>query len=580
MNIFKKLKNLRNNEHIYIILIILIALILSAPLLTKGFYWSHDGVYHISRNFATNTGILAKQFPPLIMSSFCNNFGYGWNIFYPPLETYISGVFSLFTSSIVHAMKLTIMLSIIVSGIAMFKLMKKITKNKDMAFITAIIYITAPYFISDIYCRMAMGEVIAYMFFPMLFYGLYDIFYDSGKENYFLAIGALGIVLSHNISTLMAVTISAIFVILNIKKLFMKDTRKNIWKNLIINGAFIILISLFFYGPLLEHKMATDYTAFVKGASREAFLDQRAYPSQLIFSQARPEWAYKLSENKINENMSLEIGLPIIVALIFTPVVLRKIDKKYKLLYSVTLCVGITFGIMATTIFPWEWFPKVPSVIQFPWRFLLVSTFTLSIIAGVNIYKSISDLKLETMYILILVILMYTGQYITNLVKYDTEFDTSYLYIDDKVNGNQCAAYEYLPAKASNNLDYICERTNGAIVLSGNATIKDEEKNGSNMHFTIEGEKSEVTVELPYIYYLGYNVYVNGQKVEYQESDNGFIMMNLTLDQTKTIELNYTGTKLEKITFVISIVSSLGFIAYIIYCRKKRSIFTKRLSNS
>lgn len=99
------------------------------------------------------------------------------------------------------------------------------------------------------------------------------------------------------------------------------------------------------------------------------------------------------------------------------------------------------------------------------------------------------------------------------------------------------------------------------------------------MHFTIEGEKSEVTVELPYIYYLGYNVYVNGQKVEYQESDNGFIMINITLDGTKTIELNYTGTKLEKITFVISIVSSLGFIAYIIYCRKKRSIFTKRLSN-
>lgn len=574
MNIFRQLKNLKSNEYIYIVLIVLIALILSAPLLTKGFYWSHDGVYHISRNFATNAGILAKQFPPLLMSSFCNNFGYGWNIFYPPLETYISGFFSLFTS-IVNAMKLTIMLSIIVSGIAMFKLINKISQNKDMAFITSIVYITAPYFISDIYCRMAMGEVVAYMFFPILFYGLYDIFYASGKENYFLAIGALGIVLSHNISTLMAVTISVIFVIVNIKKLFMKSTRKNIWKNLIINGVFIILISLFFYGPLLEHKTATEYTAFAQGASRKMFLDQRIYPSQLFFGKAKPDWSYNLSEERLNENMALVIGLPIIVALLFTPIVLRKIKKEYKLLYIVTLCVGIIFGIMATTIFPWEWFPKVPSVIEFPWRFLLVSTFTLSIIAGINIYKSISNLKLETMYILILVILIYSGDYITNLVKYDTEFDVSYLYSNNKLDGNQCAAYEYLPVKAKDNFEYIGKRTDGVIVLSGNATVKDEEKNGSNMNFVVEGDNLDTALELPYIYYLGYNIYVNGEKVEYTESDNGFIMINVALNGTSTVEINYTGTKLEKITFIISVVSSIGFVAYIFYCRKHQILELK-----
>ena len=94
----------------------------------------------------------------------------------------------------------------------------------------------------------------------------------------------------------------------------MKSTRKNIWTKLIINGSFIILISLFFYGPLLEHKMTTDYTAFVKGASKEAFLDHRIYPSQLIFGKTQPEWAYKLSTNKLNESMSFVLGLPIIVA--------------------------------------------------------------------------------------------------------------------------------------------------------------------------------------------------------------------------------------------------------------------------
>lgn len=256
----------------------------------------------------------------------------------------------------------------------------------------------------------------------------------------------------------MAVIISVIFVAINVKKLFNKDTRKRIWKNLIINAIFIILISIFFYAPLLEHKIATEYTAFSKGASREAFMEHRIYPSQLIFGKNQLEWAYKLSDNKLNESMSFSLGLPIIVGLLFTPIVLPKIKKEHRLLYIVTLCVGGIFALMATTLFPWSCFPKVPSVIQFPWRFLLISTITLSIIAGINIYKSIGEIKLENMYIILLIILIYSGTYITDVVKYDTEFDISYLYSNFKLDGNQCAAYEYLPVKANNNLDYISER--------------------------------------------------------------------------------------------------------------------------
>ena len=183
----KKIKEIVNKEIMYYVIIALIALVLSSPLTVKGFFDSHDGIYHFSRNYATNNAILAKQIPPLIVSNFCKGFGYGWNIFYPPLGTYISGIFSLLFSDI-NAMKLTIFLAIIMSGFTMFKLMKKITNNSDLSLITAIIYISSTYFLSNIYCRMAMGEVMSYMFFPVLFYGLYDIFYDEGKKNYYLAI--------------------------------------------------------------------------------------------------------------------------------------------------------------------------------------------------------------------------------------------------------------------------------------------------------------------------------------------------------------------------------------------------------
>lgn len=187
----KQIKKILEKEIIYYVIIVLIALLLSSPLTVKGFFNSHDGIYHFSRNYATNSAILAGQIPPLIVSNFCKGFGYGWSIFYPPLGTYLNGIFSIFFSYI-NAMKLCICFTIIASGITMFKLMKKITKNSDLSLITAIIYISSTYFLSNIYCRMAMGEVMSYMFFPVLFYGLYDIFYNEGKENYYLAIRCTG----------------------------------------------------------------------------------------------------------------------------------------------------------------------------------------------------------------------------------------------------------------------------------------------------------------------------------------------------------------------------------------------------
>ena len=67
MKYLTKINNITNKKsYIYILLIILIALFFSAPLYFTEFYKSHDSIYHISRNYSTTSGILSKQFPPLI----------------------------------------------------------------------------------------------------------------------------------------------------------------------------------------------------------------------------------------------------------------------------------------------------------------------------------------------------------------------------------------------------------------------------------------------------------------------------------------------------------------------------------
>lgn len=182
------------------------------------------------------------------------------------------------------------------------------------------------------------------------------------------------------------------------------------------------------------------------------------------------------------------------------------------------------------------------------------------------------DMKSNNIYILILIILIYSGTYISNSVKYDVAFDTSYLNNNIELVNNQCAAYEYLPLKANSNLEYIRQRSNGVVITSGIATIENEQKDESNMTFTIKESSENTTLELPYIYYLGYTIKINDSKIDYTESDNGFIQITIQAYDSASVEVTYTGTLIEKISFAISIISSICFIVYIIYNEKIKNI--------
>lgn len=105
----------------------------------------------------------------------------------------------------------------------------------------------------------------------------------------------------------------------------------------------------------------------------------------------------------------------------------------------------------------------------------------------------------------------------------------------------------------------------------GTAQIENEVKNGTKMSFDVKYVLEETQMELPYIYYIGYNVSLeyNGQKVNLKtyETENGFVGIKVPVLEEGKITVKYTGTTIMKIS---SFASLIGVCLLIGLCIKHK----------
>lgn len=85
------------------------------------------------------------------------------------------------------------------------------------------------------------GEMISFIFIPIIFRGVYYILNGKTDKSYLYVLGTIGLILSHNISTLLTFILGFVYVLINIDKL--KDLK--ILKTLLLSSLIIILSVVF-----------------------------------------------------------------------------------------------------------------------------------------------------------------------------------------------------------------------------------------------------------------------------------------------------------------------------------------------
>ena len=145
-----------------------------------------------------------------------------------------------------------------------------------------------------------------------------------------------------------------------------------------------------------------------------------------------------------------------------------------------------------------------------------------------------------------------------------------------------CASFEYLPQKAFKNRSYIETRDREKVyILQGNIEVANTKKESSKLSFEINNSNTDATLELPYIYYLGYNAYLTKsdgtkEKLRVKESNNGFCMIEIPAEKQGTIEVKYTGTFLMRMSYCLTL---LGIIVLFLYKKKNNILKSNKNDN-
>ncbi len=381
-----------------IMLLLFLMLPLVFSLLPPGFFPSHDGEWMVVRLSDFHRSFVSGQIPVRWAARLNHQFGYPVFNFLYPLPLYLGEFFHLIGFDFVQAIKAVFILSFFLSGIFMYLWLKE-KWGRLAGLMAALLYVYAPYRLVDVYVRGSLGEALAFVFPPLLFW---QIEKPSRQNQIVAGLAFAGLIMSHN-------TMAMLFSGLLVGWLFLPSTSE---ESRLVGGpprrsptakrvtAAILLglgLSCFFWLPALWDQ---QFTFFRQTRISNFFLH---FPSlkQLLL----PSWGYGPSLP-----LSLEDGISFQVGLLSLAVAALSLFWWRKLKFWVSAFWLAFFLMLAPSWWLWRLFP-VYNLIQFPWRLLALTTFIASVLGGFLVSQASRRWQKGLVIILALVLVWQGWQY-------------------------------------------------------------------------------------------------------------------------------------------------------------------------
>ena len=490
------------------------------------------------------------QFPVRWASGF--RYGEPLYNFYAPLVYYLGALVHTFGFSFLTTAKILYALSFILSGLAMFYLARKFLPKLGSLAIAAL-YVYAPYRSVDTYVRGAISEAWTFVFFPLIILFTLDVFKNlSRKKMAFLVLSLAGLFLTHNILTVLFLPFYLAFcfcLFINQKNwLFVK--RIGLALGLGVGVAATYLIPALWEKGFIQTHYLTD--AYFNYLGHFVALRQFIVPS----------WGYGASLWGPVDDMSFQIGLVhwsvLALALGLFLIFFKKIKGKLIKIWfisSVILFVLSLFFQHNKSTFIWQAIPLL-GYVQFPWRFLALSVFFVSLATIPALYLSGAKLAKWLAFLIIVLVLAVNIGYFHPEKYYSDSIDAHYvsketLSVDSKL------PKDYLPVWVK---VISQEKITEPVVLAGEVQISDFELVGTRAKLSAVSSKG-ATIEIPVTFFPGWRVSINGRKVAVRSGDDlGLLAFDLPVGKSK-VEIRFGNTPVRTVSDLVSL-ASLVFVVW------------------
>lgn len=490
---------------------------LSTPLFVNYNLWGHDWGFHLLRVEGLISGLQDGQFPVRIQGNWLRGYGYAVSVFYSDLFLLIPALlrtigFTVNTTELIFIA--------IINGATLliaYQCFRKCFHDDMAGAVSAVLYSLSSYRLHNVYIRYALGEMLAMVFLPMVFYGFYQLFTDDihGK-NYkkhwlVLALGLTGVLQSHVLTCEMLAFSIVLLCLVLLPKVFRRETFLQLCKAAVIT----VLLNLWYLIPFLDYFMTQKFNV---GNSDTMIINNvqswGLYPAHALMLFYGKGGQGNVGATGMEQTGAYTIGAALMLGIIvwlyleFTGKC-KQMSSQFRGLGRMMFGFTCLFFVLVSRYFPWSILENMGGIVeklvlslQFPYRFLELACLTASILAGVIVlcWKEISGREANRGWVLLfLATAFFFCAYQTNHLLMDRGF--ARVYNKEGMGTTYISNGEYLPYQTDIEA-MVCD-----LVIAGEGVTVDAYEKGQHTlqtAVTVTNAGGESYVELPILYYRGY----------------------------------------------------------------------------
>jgi hypothetical protein len=610
-----------------VILVVAFSLFAWGPLLTPVYFLkAHDAAHSVFFLTEFHQGIQDGYLYPRWGPDHCLGYGYPTFIFYAPLPYYVAEVFHLLGAGPTAAVKITYALAFVLSGLTMYAFVKRLW-GSGAGLVSAVVYTYVPYRLLDIYVRCAFFEFCAFVFFPLillLFLELVEtgqLRYRSaepssraqaeGRSRRSLALASLayaGLILTHIVTAFLFTPLLMAYVLW----LVLRKARPSLSKSQIapaglqiqrpggglqirreqkcdlsslrqwlrlsgfsLAAAVLALgLSAVFVLPVLVER---GYIAQEQWTRATYSYDQHfIYPFQLLSAF----WDYGYAVEGPEDTMSLQLGLAAVILTLVVGVLAlrRRTSGRGMVLFFLGLTVVIILAMLPLSLPLWRLLP-VAALVQFPWRLLVLTAFTLSVLAGAIVQGAEGERRRDSgtnpsLYVLLLVVILASfGYTLPEYTELSPRLETPAAPLDFELAHPDMVCMVADTQEQPRSTPLVAQYLAGeplvkAHALTEGATV-DMVRHGGGSEEIIVRSAQEATIQFYTYYFPGWRGYVDGQQVPIRpEAPYGLITLDVPAGEHH-VKIRFGDTPVRVVGKVISLLS-FGFSLFLLRDDLKR----------